>query len=361
MKKKNGKIQKKIDQIINPYPEDTLIINYSDFLEHRDSLPHFQFNLNVLDRLLELCLVLWDSKERISRISLLEGIKRFCNSKEPRSVYLESNKKIAGSIPEIRKKVFLVFKKCFDSPEVLTEKQLPEAKKICNALLLNVSLEKEEEQWMCSNFNKSNMILNRILRYPKKSEVITAWVKEQYHNDKLRNRRAELLSWMMDDQPNFILEKQTLIDDFNYFNDRDREAIQEVKQNFELNQLLSNQIGNKTIDNKIFDIPGFETDSDSELESKPLKLSKRFYNVPTNYSSDYFENFPDFEELDTVFRNNLDIYHKVTMMWGIGYSRLNKKKKSILLIKNYCTEAEPTFFRICQRCKLIEPLEWLKV
>lgn len=69
---------------------------------------------------------------------------------------------------------------------------------------------------------------------------------------------------------------------------------------------------------------------------------------------------PDFDKSGTPLNQNLDIFLRVTMMWGIGYSRLNDEQKSALLMIYYSEESENTFFRICERCKLVGPLEWLK-
>ncbi len=360
VKKKLKRIQRAIAEIDNPYPQDSFIINYKDFLKHRESLPFYKFNPNVFENLLDLSLSSWHTTERISRLSLLENIRRYSRDEESRSAYLNANRKLTSLPPGVKKKLFLLFKNCFEEARVLTEKQLPEARKISNSLLLNIDLEETEERWLVTNYTLSPQILNRLLRYPKRSKIITAWVKEHYHDDKLRNRRAELSSWILDEDPSYNLNPQTLIEDFNYFNDLDRQAVQEVKETFELNRLLARQLGKNEVSDRIFDIPGIDLDPESDLELKSLKLSKRFYNVPTIFSEDYFETFPDFDKLEAHFHQNLDTFLRVTMMWGIGYSRLTGEQKSELLIRYYSEEAENTFFRICQRCKLVGPLEWLK-
>jgi hypothetical protein len=360
VKKKLVRIHRAIAEINNPYPPDSSIINYRDFLKHRESLPFYKFNPNVFENLLDLSLSSWHTTERISRLSLLENIRRYSRDEESRSAYLNSNRKLTSLPPGVKKKLFLLFKNCFEEARVLTEKQLPEAGKICNSLLLNIALDEDEEKWLCTNYTLSPLILNRLLRYPKRSKIISSWVKEHYHDDTLRSRRAELLSWILDEEPEYSLNEKTLLDDFNYFNEQDRKAVQEVKETFELNRLLAEQLGNNEISDRIFDIPGIDLNPESDLNLKSLELSKRFYNVPTKFSDDYCENFPDLDKLDVHFHQNLDTFLRVTMMWGIGYSRLNDEQKSALLMIYYSEEAENTFFRICQRCKLVDPLEWLK-
>jgi len=162
-----------------------------------------------------------------------------------------------------------------------------------------------------------------------------------------------LLSWILDEEPSYSLDPKTLLDDFNCFNEQDRNAVQEVKETFELNRLLAKQLGKNEVADRILDIPGIDLYPESTLELKPLELVKRFYQVPTIFSKDYYENFPDFDKLEVHFHQNLDIFLRVTMMWGIGYSRLTGEQKSELLIRYYSEEAENTFFRIC-RC-----INWL--
>ncbi len=359
MKKKDKRIQMVIDEIENPNPPNSFIKNYLDFLKNRDSLPFYKFNPIVLESLIDLTLHSWNTKDRISRLSLIESIRRYSRDEDSQRVYLNSNRKLVTLPTIVKKKLFLLFKNCFEEAQVLTRKQLPEARKICNSLLLNIDLEEVEEKWLVTNYTLSPLILNRLLRYPKRSKIISNWVKEYYHDDNLRNRRAELLSWILDEEPSYSPDPKTLLEDFNYFNEQDRKAVEEVKETFELNRLLAKQLGKNEVSDRIFDIPGIDLDPESALELKPLKLSKRFYQVPTIFSEDYYENFPDFGMLETHFNENIETFLRVTMMWGIGYSRLDEGQKSDLLIRYYSKETENTFFRICRRYKLVGPLEWL--
>lgn len=359
MPNKLTKIQIAIDQIRNPAPPESFINSYKDFLKVRDSLPYYRFGEKVLNSLLDLSLETWDTSERISRISLLQSIRRYSDD-STRGLYSESNKKLRSLKQPVKKKLFKVFKNCFEDGHRLTEKQLPEAQKICNTLLLNIELEVKEEQWLCDNHHRSIIILNRLLRYPKQSKIITSWVKDNFHRDNLRNRRAELISWILDEEPDYNLDFKILVDDFNYFNRKDKEALDRVKESIALHQMLSERLGDQTESDRIFDIPGIDLDPDSELNIQPLELSKRFYRVPTKYSPEHYENIPEFKKMEKHFVENIVTFHKVTMMWATSYSRLSIAKKSNLMIKYYTPEAENTFFRICHRSKLIKPLEWLK-
>ncbi len=354
-------IQRAITEINNPYPPDNLITCYKDFLKVRDFLYLYKFNQRVLQALLDLADDLWESNKRISRISLLQMIKRYGFKNEKDGVYNPNNIDL-----KTRRKVFLLFRYCFEKPEFI-KWQIDEAKQICNYILINLSLSSEEEKWLCNNANKSEIILNRILRYPKKSDFISNWAKKNYLNENCHQRRAEIASWLIDKNPGFQIEKRTLIDDFEYLNEYDMKVIREYEEEQQAKQ-MTEQISvlgvTKTFTVKsVSELFTDEVDLTPEYitdPSKRLKLTKRFYGIPMDSSKSHFGDIPDFTKLRESFYAEVDKTIKVTTLWAIAYSRLGKNRKSQLLKKHYDEETYWSFFRICKKCKLTEVLEWLK-
>lgn len=357
MKKHISKIEKSIALINNPIAPDNFITSYSDFLLHRESLPFYQFNPYVLENLLDITLEKWQGTERISRMSLLVRIKRYANQDSYRTYYNESNQLLATTALKIRKKLFVLFRFTFEETTYLSKKQVPEAQKLANSLLLNVPLAEKEEEWLCVNYSKSPIILNRLLRYPAKSKIISAWAEKNFHTDALRSRRAELLSWLLDQNPKYQLDDEILWEDYQYSNSLDEKFVEQIKERHLLDELLENQLGNGNGTSNFFDTSGNE---DDPVLKYPV-LSKRFYQVPMRFSEYYMEKLPDFIELQHYFIENFDTFMRVTMMWAIGYSRLNKEEKSRLLIRQHDSKSENTFFKLCEKYKLSEPLEWLKM
>jgi uncharacterized protein YlaI len=47
------------------------------------------------------------------------------------------------------------------------------------------------------------------------------------------------------------------------------------------------------------------------------------------------------------------------MVWGIAYSRIDKKLKSKLLRKYYCPEAHYSISRVATKQGLLEVLKWM--
>ena len=356
-------IQRAISEIENPYPKDDLILSYSDFLKVRDYLGYCQFNSLVFENLILLVKDNWNSEKRINRLSLLQKIKQYylITQESANNGYYNRTTKLNHPLSiEIRKKLFELCKKPFDQSQYISIKQLDEAKKICNNILINLELTEKEEEWLCANVSKSELILNRVLRYPIKSEVISNWAKNNFKNDNYRNRRAELLSKIIDQDPHFEIDQQTLIDDFKYLNKSDLQAIQNYNDEMAANQLIEKELGEflpKKMHYGFIDDPAYEGSID--LSIPELKLYKRPYPIAIDTSKDYPVSIPNFEVLSTDFYANLSIHFKVTMIWSIAYSRLDNELKYSLLKKYYSNETYYSMYKVCKRTKNIALLKWI--
>jgi len=354
MNDKQIQIQSAILELENPYPNDNLITCYKDFLKVRDFLPYYKYNPKVFQSLVDLTSEIWYKNQRINRISLLESLKKYGKNRDK-----ERGENIIDLPIETKTRIFLLFKGCFDEPERLSANQINDAKNLCNYLLINIVLRVEEEKWLCENTGLSENVLNRVLRYPIKSEVITNWVKGNYNMDIYRIRRAELASWLIDEDPNFEIDKRTLILDFGYFNISDVKAIQEYENEVAVNNIIKERELNGILSSKnLFD----DMESNPELISSipELRLTHRHFGISLDSSKDSRLHIPDFKKMCKNFYANIDTTFKITMLWAIAYSRLDSKLKSELLKKYYCEETYWSFFKICKRLKLIKSLKWLK-
>jgi hypothetical protein len=358
-KNRSIELRRAILEIENPFPKDDLIITYKDFLESRDYLCNYKFNSNVFDRLVNLALENWTTKHRINRLSLLQKIKQYFCLNKSNEYY---NQIIKPSIPlkiEVRKNLFKLFWKTFEESKFIPNRQLNNVRKICNYLLINLELTSEEEEWLSCNISKSELILNRLLRYPIKSEIISKFIKENFHNDILRSRRAETISWIIDIDPSFEIDRQVLIDDFEFLNQSDLQAIQNYQEEREVNKIIEQEFGDYLSKKSYYNYSENSYQDVSNLSVSELKFSKRHYKVPTEDSTFYPINIPDFEKLRDDFYSNLSKHQMLTMIWAIGYSRQSNKMKYSLLKKYYCKETYYSLFRVCQKSKNIELLKWL--
>jgi hypothetical protein len=347
-------IQQAIIEIENPYPNDNLISCYKDFLEVRDYLKYYQFNVKVFTSLIELTYHLWDSSERINRISLLQAIKQYGYFINPKKSKYEIPICKTPKLPvEINTKLFGIFKHCFNPIQKLSKNRAEYAAQICNTLLINRTLCEDDEKWLCDNAGMSKMILNRLLRYPSKSDVITSWVKDSFLKDELRPRRAELISWILDKNPDYEVDKNILIDDFEYLNSLDKKAV----DNFIAEKSIEYQL-KKDLKDIFPNTIKFDSD-DEHHEYDSINLTTRFYGMPTKGHVAIPLGVPDFERLNTQFFNELNTTIKLTMIWGITYSRMSNIQKTELLKKYYCYNSYWSLLKISKRYKLLDLLKWM--
>lgn len=75
-----------------------------------------------------------------------------------------------------------------------------------NRLLVNVILDDESVKWLIDNYDESEHIMNRILRYPTYNERIANWAKQQYKHNTLPKRNSELIGLLIHKElPQFVI------------------------------------------------------------------------------------------------------------------------------------------------------------
>ena len=65
-------------------------------------------------------------------------------------------------------------------------------------LLLGQPVSDVALQWLIANWNASEHITNRLLRYPEKNVAIAAWARAQYEANTLANRKSEIIALLID-------------------------------------------------------------------------------------------------------------------------------------------------------------------
>ena len=356
-------LQRAILQIDNPYPKDDFIVSYSDFLKARDYLGYYKFNPVVFNHLVMITNNEWATEKRISRLSLILKVKQYYRVAleiKTNDYYQKAKKKPVPLSFETRKQLFEIFKKTFEESKHISNKQLEEARKFCNSLIINIEFTTLEEEWFCNNAFVSELILNRVLRYPTKSSKISNWAKINFTNNNLVTRRAELISWLVDEDPNFEINQQVLIDDFEYLNQSDLQAIQNYDDEIIANKIIADELRDYVPKTQYYSIlDGPYQGANVELSNPELKLNKRPYSIPHDQSKTYPVDIPDFEKLRDEFYSNILIHQKVTMIWGIAYSRLDNELQADLLKKYYCEETYYSLLKVSKRTKNSKILKWI--
>lgn len=339
-------------------PPDDYILTYGDFLKRRDFVRYTVFNISVFNAIVTLALDIWDTEKRINRLSLLTVLKRY-NKKNPDTSSIP---------PETASKLFELFRQIVFFQNIKKNlKTFDEMKRLINSVMLNLKLKDEELKWLCDNAEASEIILNRVLRYKYKSSVITNWVKENFNNDFLRKRRAELIGWMIDEDINFEVNREVLRDDFEYMNKLDIKILEKYDADlldYKLKEDLTKTFAEKTEDNIFEDPFGPSLFPSRKNDNKPPELifESRFYEGYPGFNWSEVRKFKEknnYDKFREIFLNNIDYIIKSSMIWGIGYSRLENKTKAKLLVKYYDEKLNHAYFKISIMNKNLELLKWL--
>ena len=327
-------------QYEHPQAPDDLILTYKDFLKVRDFLLYYPFNQVVFENLLKLTMELWTSNQRISRLSLLQGINRyysvFCSKQTYKGI---STGLTAENFPvEIKELIFDLFKMTMEDFRFITPNQVDAARALANSLLIGMTLSDEQIKWLCDHAFVAKQPLNRVLRYPHKSCIISEWMKSNYDNDLLRERRSEVVGWIMDYEPGFEIQRSTILDDFRYLNDLDIKMLNKYKVDRKGFYSILDMSGNYTS----------EVNFSFKIYGAPYGKLRKDINRP--------------DEVSSVIRyvytemNNIEMKLKI---WAIAWSRMEKDTKVEMLKKYYSEETQLEIIRANEKIKSAELLRWI--
>lgn len=349
-----------LDKVV---PRNDLIKTYADFLEIRDYLSTYQFNAVVFDSMLSLINSLWTTTKRISRLDLVIKLRQYLNKEN--SLQLNDYQTRPYTFTQnlsldTRKQLFQLFKNTIIESKYVTAKQVEVVRGIANNLLINVGLTANEENWLCNNVQHYPYILNRILRYPQKSTAISCWARENDTNTLYVTRRAEIIGWLLDEDQSYDVDNQRLLDDFEIINQQDKEAIKTYRDDLYANEVIERDLGD-ILPRKTY--TDFETGSLTEggvdLERPQLKLIRRPYSIPIEMNSGLLMNIPDFKKMTQEFYEQIDLFKKKTMIWGIAHSRLDNSIKTDLLKKYNSADTVNSILYAAKKTGNSEILKWI--
>jgi hypothetical protein len=218
-------------------------------------------------------------------------------------------------------------------------------------MLQDFSLSVEYEAWLCKKMEQyateyytftSDILFRRILNHPATSTTITKWVSENFNLPIFRFQRYKAIAWLLNENNEYVVDDQTLIDDFEFINQSDARRMMCCWD----------------------DTPTTFTDYRSynryQIEQN---VSRSLYSRP--YCSVICKDMkqgeaPDFTELRKFFTGNLPDIKCQTMLWAVAWSKLPANTKIKLLKKYYSPFCFWSLLNIGKRYKLLAILEWLK-
>ena len=327
-------------QYEKPLAPDDLIVTYQDFIKVRDFLTYYPFNPVVFDNLLKLTIDLWTSNQRISRLSLMQGIKRYylvyCKKNKNRSIL--SNPTSENFSYETKELIFDLFKMTVIDFRFINENQVDAARTFANSLLIGMILSDEQIKWLCDNAFVAKQPLNRVLRYPHKSSIITDWVKSNYDNDLLRDRRSEVVGWILDYEPEFEIQENTILDDFRYLNDLDIKTLNKFKVD----------------DRGIY----FTLDMSGNYTSK-VSFNFTIYGAPYGKLRKEINRLSEMRSVLRYVHAEIDNIEIKLKIWAIARSRMEKESKVEMLKKYYSEEKHLEIIRANEKIKSADLLRWI--
>jgi hypothetical protein len=167
------------------FPEDfpmDMIQDYSSILRFRDYLKNSKPDKQLLTILLDMVLLKIERGQRFQKILLLKLILNHLSCGDIDAVILS--------------KVFRIYQQLI----------VGEPDEVCwklSKLIKDRELSSEQVDWLLVNYETSEHILNRILRYPVKNKAISLWAETAINNEELINRRAEIIGLILNFRPKY--------------------------------------------------------------------------------------------------------------------------------------------------------------
>lgn len=161
------------------FPLD-LIHNYKSILAYKEYLKVSKPDMQLLNILLDITL---DKIRKQQRFQKLIVIKLILNHSKHKEIDRLTKEKI------FRLYQGLIFT---ENDEVCW--------KLSN-LLKNSELEPTQVEWLIDNYELSDHLLNRILRYPVKNKMISQWAKTAINKEEMAHRKSEIIGCILNYWP----------------------------------------------------------------------------------------------------------------------------------------------------------------
>jgi hypothetical protein len=151
----------------------------NDIVENKFVLIKTPYESKWLNYLLDVIIQDIDKGIRFQRLGSLKVIKSILKNKM--DIY-----KLNEPLPiakETTNRFFYIYKKFFDGSREIQE--------CISVLLKSQKLDEEQIKWIIENYKKSKYAINRLLRYPSNSKVLSNWAKDIYINELLKYKKEE--------------------------------------------------------------------------------------------------------------------------------------------------------------------------
>lgn len=167
---------------------DEIFQDYKTILEHKDLLRYAKPDKRILNHLLDNVIGKIKSNQRFQKITFIKLIRRQCDN-----TFIDT---ITSD------KLFFVFKSLINEVNETIAWSL-------SVIIKDIELSQENIEWLIDNFEISEHLQNRLLRYPKPNKAITTWCKQRLKKKDLENRLSELIGLRLNFDTGFTFKDKT--------------------------------------------------------------------------------------------------------------------------------------------------------
>jgi len=167
---------------------DEIFQDYKTILEYKDLIRYAKPDKRILNYLLDIVIEKIKSNQRFQKITFIKLIRWQCDN-----TFIDST---------ISDKLFFVFK------SLITEVNETIAWSL-SVTIKDIELSQDNIVWLIDNYEISEHLQNRLLRYPKPNKAITTWCDKRLKKKDLDNRLSELIGLRLNFDTNFTFKDKT--------------------------------------------------------------------------------------------------------------------------------------------------------
>lgn len=175
---------------------DQIFQDYKTILEHKDLIRYAKPDKRILNHLLDIVIEKIKNNQRFQKITFIKLIRWQCDT-----TFID----IITS-----DKLFFVFKSLIIEVNEKIAWSL-------SVTVKDIELSQENIDWLIDNYEISEHLQNRLLRYPKPNKAITIWCDQRLKKKDLDNRESELIGLKLNFDTKFTFkDKISLIWGIHY-------------------------------------------------------------------------------------------------------------------------------------------------
>jgi hypothetical protein len=167
---------------------DEIFKEYKTILEYKNLIRYAKPDKRILNHLLDIVIKKIEDNQRFQKITFIKLIRSQCDKAF-----------IDGTTSD---KLFFVFKSLVNEVNETIAWSL-------SVTIRDIELSQENIEWLIDNYEISEHLQNRLLRYPKPNKAITDWCVQRLKKKDLGDRLSELIGLRLNFDTSFTFKDKT--------------------------------------------------------------------------------------------------------------------------------------------------------